>query len=290
MTAAERAETYLRLMAESELRRALAYPRPRAAGPVRACPRRCARRSASPARCSPRCSPRCGPRPGCPARCSRRCGRPHAPQPRRPGRRQPAGRPSRFSGGRCGPARRSGRSWPAAAASPSPRPRQAWTGSGWWPARWSQAGVARRGRRPGGARQPDGRAGHPRQPTPGRTYRPPGSAVMGAGLPLAAGEHTAPAPRRPRAGGAPRHGAAPRVWRGPRRGRPARPGPGPGPRGTHRGRAADRAGSRRPPPRAAAPGAAAVRRPRRDRRAWRPVPGRPHRPARPSAAGRWPSS
>ena len=75
MTAAERAETYLRLMAESELRRALGYP-----GTSRRTrlgrSRRCARQSASPVRCSPRCSRRYGPRPACPARCSRRCGRP----------------------------------------------------------------------------------------------------------------------------------------------------------------------------------------------------------------------
>ena len=65
-TPAERAETYLRLMAESELRRALAYPRYESPGSAGAALRRCARRSVFPGRCSPRCSPRSGPRPGGP--------------------------------------------------------------------------------------------------------------------------------------------------------------------------------------------------------------------------------
>ena len=78
MTAAERAETYLRLMAESELRRALAYPRHEAPGRL-ACPRGGAlgRPPLQPA-ARPAASPGRGPRPGCPAPCSGRCGRPRA--------------------------------------------------------------------------------------------------------------------------------------------------------------------------------------------------------------------
>ncbi len=242
-TAAERAETYLRLMAESELRRALAYPRYRAAAAAGAAPGGAlggppfppAARPAAPP--GPVRGPALRPAAGVPV-----AGVPVAGGPYRGlGGPADAGRPGRRAGPVADAARPAGgaaAAWPATAVSRSPRPRQPWAGCGQVASALVMAGtiseaaartvldsltdaLALRGKLAAGPAVPARLA-------PGR---------WGPGSPWRPGSPPPPLP-----GGGPVRAvpigssAAPRARRVPGRGSPARPGPGPGPGGAHRGR------------------------------------------------------
>ena len=205
---AERAETYLRLMAESELRRALAYPRDEPPEPSRHLP---------------------------PVRSAVRLSSPLL---------APLLPPVRTAARVSGPLFAS--LWPAARSAASAA-RQTTAGRAVEPVLW-RALRARPAARPllgghGRLAEPPAEAALRRvrlvasalvradligeapaqvvldgltdalairgSLTPGRLSLAAGSPVMGAGLGLAAGQLTAPPPRRTRAGGAHRHDAAP---------------------------------------------------------------------------------
>ena len=283
MTAAERAEAYLRLMAESELRRAVAYPRSEPPGP-----------------------------PGLPP--------PPSPRSASPGRLlAPLLPPVRTAARVSGPLLAS--LWPAArsaasAARPSPAGRAAepvlWrvlrvrqTVQPFRPGRGRLAGpLAEAGldrvRRVAGALVPAGVIGEAAArrrleslvdalALRGKLERRPGVPATRLGRSWGAGSRWRPSGAPPPLPGGPVQAvsigpdAAPRSRRGPGRGLPARPGPGPGPRRDHRRGVAGRARSPlRPPGRG--PQCRCRSGHHRDRRAWPPVSGRRHRPV---GHGRW---